>query len=326
MATTNGSNIPLGVATGGLSAGDPAGGISVATDGLLSSRIGVPDYVAPGPDEEDTVDAPGLNILALPGGINGDHRVYSNFFSDRHVIQQVAMVQPKNLLIDGLRRIFRGDNIYTYRDDEYGYPLTGDHTGEEIGSSNLTQILISDIYRYEIKHYPAITIKSGGGSYKPVSFNQNATIKYRKDIVVSDFGGQSIVRTPTHRIYAGMWDLRFDVNIYSKSQTELEELTDIVSISLQNILREELRANGLFINKIGIGGESAEKYSNDYIYSQVISVPTISEWRVEIPIDNVIEKLVFYFESTRHPIPGVKTDADVLSTPFSELIELAEVE
>ena len=40
-------------------------------------------------------------------GFNSDHIVYSSFFSDNHIVQQTAIVHPKTLLIDGLRKIFR---------------------------------------------------------------------------------------------------------------------------------------------------------------------------------------------------------------------------
>ena len=76
------------------------------------------------------------DLQNLPGtGINGEHRVYSNFYSDNNIIQQVAIVQPKNLLIDAIRSVFRNDNIYTFRTDEYGYPLTPDLTGKDIGKA-----------------------------------------------------------------------------------------------------------------------------------------------------------------------------------------------
>ena len=40
-----------------------------------------------------------INEQALPGtGSNGDHRVFSDFFSENNIIQQVAVVHPKNLL------------------------------------------------------------------------------------------------------------------------------------------------------------------------------------------------------------------------------------
>ena len=263
----------------------------------------------------------------LPGtGINGEHRVYSNFYSDNNIIQHVAIVQPKNLLIDALRSVFRRDNVYTFRTDDYGFPLTPDLTGQDIDSEDTTKILINDAYRYEVKFFPSIIIKSGGGSYKPISFNQNATYKYRRDAVVDEYGSTTFFNTPTHRVYAGMWDLSFEVGIYSESHTELEELVDIVSIALQYKLWHELRANGLFIKALNIASESAEAYANDFVYSQNITLSTLSEWRVEIPLDNIIEKLVFHFDSVMTPIPGEKDASDVQSLTYNDLIESTEIE
>jgi len=267
-----------------------------------------------------------IDLQNLPGtGNNGDHRVYSNFFSDNHIIQQVCIVQPKNLLIDILRRRFMQDNIFTYRIDEYGFPLTPDLTGGDI-DIDTTKILISDVYRKDVKFYPAITVKTGGGNYKPLSFNQNATLKYRKDTAENKYGQIVSVKTPTHRVYAGLWDMSFDVAIYSESHSELEELAEIVSAELQYVSWNELRANGLFIKSSSISGESAEAYANSYVYNQIITLKTLSEWRVEIPLDNVIEKIVFYFDSIKTPIEPFATAADFQALQFDDVMELISIE
>lgn len=268
-----------------------------------------------------------IDLQNLPGtGINGDHRVFSNFFSDNHVIQQVCIVQPKNLFIDVLRRRFALDNLYTYRMDEFGFPLTPDLTGGDIDSENTTKILISDVYRYDVKFYPAVVVKTAGGSYKPISFNQNATIKYRKDVVQNNFGQNIITKTPTHRVYAGMWENNFDITVYSESHSELEEITEIILSELQFVSWNELRANGIFIQGTNFSAENAEPYANDYIYSHTISLRTLTEWRAEIPLDNVIEKIVFYFDSTRTPIQPNATETDFQSLKFDDVLELARIE
>jgi hypothetical protein len=268
----------------------------------------------------------GLDIQNLPGtAFNADHRVYSNFFADNHIIQNVSIVQPKNLLIDILRKYFSQDNIYTYRADDYGFPATPDLTGKTIDDPSTTKILISDVYRYEIKFYPAITVKTGNGNYVPLGFNQNYSIKYRKDIIESDFGYTKEVLTPTHKVYAGVWEMNFDVTIYSESHSELEEITEITSLILQYSAWNELRANGLFIKSLSIGSESAEPYANDFVFSHTISLSTRSEWRVEIPLENIVEKIVFYFDVNRTPIPNEKDISDVQALKFEDVIEIAEI-
>lgn len=266
------------------------------------------------------------NIQNLPGtGINGEHRVYSNFFSDNYIIQQTCITQPKNLLIDVLRHNFSKDNIYTYRTDEYGFPLTVDLTGLEHDSELTTKILISDSYRYEVKFFPAIIIKSNGGAYKPLSFNQNSTLKYRVTETENLFGEKVKLKIPTHRVYAGAWDMNFDVTVYSESYHELEELVEITTMILQYVSWNELRANGVFVKNITIGGQNAETYANDYVYSQTISVPVRTEWRVEIPIDNLVEKIVFYFDSVKTPINQGSETQKILELKFEDVLEFANI-
>lgn len=266
------------------------------------------------------------NNQALPGtGANREHRVFSDFFANNHIIQQVAIVQPKNLIVQGLRDIFRKDSVYTYRDDEYGFPLTPDLTGTDPETQLSTKILISDLYRFDVKFFPAITVKHGGGNYKPISFNQEGTIKYRRDYIENEFGARQTINTPTHRVYAGKWEINLEVGIYSESLTELQEIVDIASIALQYNLWNDLRASGLFINRLTIGGESSEQYANDFIYTQNISLGCISEWRVEIPLENVIEKIMFYFESTNTSVPNEETSANSTALRYNDILDLTSI-
>jgi len=267
-----------------------------------------------------------INEQALPGtGSNGDHRVFSDFFSENNIIQQVAVVHPKNLLIQSLRDVFRKDSVYTYRSDEYGFPLTINLTGKELDSTETTKILISDIYRHDVKFYPAIVIKHSGGSYKPISFNQDGVFKYRKDFIEDAYGGRRPISIPTHKVYQGKWDLGFDIQVYSESYTELQEIIDILAMALQYVLWNDLRASGLFISSLNIGGENAEQYANDYVYAQSISIKTLSEWRVEIPIENIIEKIVFSIDSDLSSTitDGIANNSTILR--YDDLLNITKI-
>jgi hypothetical protein len=265
-----------------------------------------------------------IDQFNLPGAaVNADHIVYSSYFNDHYIIQQTAIVHPKCILIDSLRNIFRKDSIYTYRDDQYGYPLTPDLTGKEIDSPDTTKILISDSYRYETKFYPAMIIKSNGGSYKPNSFNQDMTLKYRSDVIQNEFGGRRVISTPTHRVYTGKWD--FEIGIYSESLSELNELVDITSLALQFSLWHPLRSAGLFVKSLNIGSENAEPYANDYVYSTSITLNTQSEWRAEIPIDNLVEKIVLRIEPTFHQVSGDVKPSEELTSKYESILEITQI-
>ena len=257
-------------------------------------------------------------------GINSDHMVYSNFFEDNYIVQNSAIHHPKNLLIDTLRHYFSFDNTYTYRSDEYGFPLVRDLSGTEPDTELSTEILITDTYRFDARFFPAIIIKNSGGSYKPISFNQNQTTKYRNDIIEDDFGTKKRVSIPTHIVLDGAWDVNFDVSVFSESMVELEELTEIITMILQYRAWRDLRANGLFIKTLNFSGENAEPYANDFVYSHSITINCRSEWRVEIPIENLVERVNFYFESTKTPSIISSGPVSPIKYRFSDLVELTD--
>ena len=262
----------------------------------------------------------------LPGlGSNSEHYVSSNYYFDNYIIQNSLIKHPKNLLIDALRNRFSLDSVYTYRQDEYGFPLTPDNSGQSYDTDFSTKILISDAYRYEVKFFPAIVVKITSGNYKPISFNQNGTIKYRTDIVEDLYGGRIRKSVPTHKVYAGAWEVGAEVMILTDSHTELIELVDMTAMMLQYSEWQELRANGLLIKTLSVGGENAEQYINDYIYSQSITLSCRSEWRVEIPLQNLVEKVVMNIESTMTPSYPVKTVADQVELNFDDIIDLTQI-
>ena len=262
--------------------------------------------------------------LAGPG-FNSDHFVSSSFFKDNHIIQQSLIKHPKELIIDALRHNFSNDNTFTYRQDEYGFPLTPDVSGQSYDSEFSTRILISDAYRYEVKFFPAIIVRANGGSYKPLSFNQNGTIRYKIDVIEDEYGGKVFTKTPSHKVYAGAWDLNLEVQILADSHSELVELTDITALALQYTSWQELRAHGVLIKNLSVGAENAEQYINDFIYSQSITLNCRAEWRVEIPINNLVEKVVLNIESVKTGSYPIKTSSDTLELKFNDIIELTEI-
>ena len=267
-----------------------------------------------------------INHQELPGqGFNSDHIVRSDFYTNNHIIQQSLIQHPKDLVIDTLRKNFANDSVYTYRQDEYGFPLTPNMVGKSYDTEYSTRILISDAYRYEVKFFPAIVVRANGGTYKPISFNQNGTIKYRSDLIEDDYGGKVFKDTPSHRIYAGAWDINLEVQILADSHTELIELTDMTAMILQYADWQELRANGLLVKNLSIGAENAEQYINDFVYSQNVTLNCRTEWRVEIPIANLIEKVILNIESVKTGAHPAKTSADTLELKFEDIIELTEI-
>lgn len=226
------------------------------------------------------------------------HRVYSDLFELADFVRQTATAQGKNLLIDSLRENFRQDTIYRYGTDAFGFPLTPDLTDlpPELGETRTTRIFIGDIFRYDKRYLPSITVRQTSGRYYAVSFNQEGTTRYRVDLVTDGYGHRSLVKVPTHKVFAGGWDQTFEVLVAAESTLDREELSDIVSSYLIGVARQPLQDAGLFVRTVSYGGEREEDWANDKIYMQPITVETFSEWRREIPLDSIVETINFCFE------------------------------
>jgi hypothetical protein len=227
------------------------------------------------------------------------HRVYSDLFTLADFVQQTAVSQGKNLLIDSLREYFKDDIFYKYVSDAFGFPLTPDVTDlpPDIQEERTTRIFIGDIFRYDKRYWPAITIRQSSGRTYHVSFNQNQTTKYRLDLVVDGYGERSYLRVPTHKVIAGAWDQSFEIIVATESISDREELTDIISSFFIGKIRQEIYNSGLFIRNVNIGAEREEDWGNDKVYLQSVTLETYSEWRREIPINanSLIEAINFCF-------------------------------
>lgn len=226
------------------------------------------------------------------------HKVYSDLFELANFVRQTAVGQGKNLLIDSLREHFKQDTIYRYSTDAFGFPLTPDLTDlpPDVEETRTSRIFIGDIFRYDKRYLPSITVRQTSGRYYAVSFNQEGTTRYRVDLVLDGYGNRSLVKVPTHKVYAGGWDQTLEVTVAAESTLDREELSDIVSSYLIGVARQPLHEAGLFIKTVSYGGEREEDWANDKIYIQPITVETFSEWRREIPIENLVETINFCFE------------------------------
>ena len=228
------------------------------------------------------------------------HIVYSDLFDLSNFVQQTAVTHGKNLIVDSLREYFRQDLIYKYREDGFGFPLTPDHTElpPDIQEERSTRIYIGDIFRYDKRYWPSLTVRYSSGRNYHVSFNQNNTTRYRLDLVVDGYGERSYLRVPTHQVYAGAWDQSFEITIAAESTPDREELTDIVSSFFIGQIRQEIYESGLFIKNVSLGAEREEDWGNEKVYLQSITLETFTEWRREIPLNanNLVEAINFCFE------------------------------
>lgn len=228
-------------------------------------------------------------------------KVFSDIFALDHIVRHTGIIHGRNLIIDHLREAFARDHEYRYVADIFGYPKTPSHLGlapdAGLTDTTTTRILIAGFHRYVQSYLPVISVRQTSSSYKPISFNQNRfTLSYEYQRQEDGYGNVDFIKVPSKYIFAGAWEQNFEIKVTSNSQEDTASIADIVMITLQATYRNSLERNGLFIKKISASGENAESVnSNDPVFSVSISAETYSEWRREIPISNVLDRIRLCF-------------------------------
>ena len=227
------------------------------------------------------------------------HNVLTDIFDLEYIVQQTGMMHGKNILIDFLREIFRQDRQYKFVSDVFGYPLTPSHLGLDpnagFDTNETTRIYIGSSYRQDVKFNPSIIVKNTSSRYKPISFNQDAkTLIYETTVLTDGYGRHTVIRTPKYHRLVGAWEQNFELKVIAESELDREEITDIVMATIMGTRRIELEKAGLHIKTISSNGETETPYANDYLYSTSITVETRSEWKVNIPVTDICDRIALY--------------------------------
>jgi hypothetical protein len=248
--------------------------------------------------------------------------LFSDIYNLDFFVQNVGIAAGRNLLVDILRENFSRDKEYRYERDAFGFPKTPSLSGLDpeagIIDDSTTRLYIGSAYRYDITYLPAIIVRQTSSNYHPISFNQNQwVLQYERQKVIDGYGNIDLVNTPSAYTFAGAWDQTFEVKVISRSLEDVVALADIILISLQATYRKTLQQNGLFIKNVSAGGESAESIGgNDPLFSLAINVSTYSEWRREISISNLVDRLQVCFL-----LDIINTDVPATGLTIKETIE-----
>lgn len=246
--------------------------------------------------------------------------VFSDIYQLHDVVKQSGIMMGRNLLIDTLREAFAKDREFHYVSDKFGYPKTPGQIGLDPSSGILndvtTRIFIGSTHRDDVAFFPAITIRPTNISYFPISFNRNrGTIKYGFQRLTDGYGNSEIIQVPVATVFAGAWEQTFEIKVASRSLEDCTSITDTVMVILQDIYNDDLLRNGLFIKNVAAGGQTEDNIGEaDPVFYIPITVNTYSEWRREIPISNLIERiqLCFSFDLSPDDVPATGLDAKFL--------------
>jgi hypothetical protein len=215
------------------------------------------------------------------------------------IYQNTALRYGKELIVSTLQEVFSRDSYYHYQRDVWGFPKIPDHTNLPLGTGvhdDITsRLYIGEKWPYnEGIYYPCLLISAGGANYVPISFNRDKYAVQWKPIVFEDgYGKRKIYSIPDHFIQVGALEFSIDVNIHAKDTTSRDELHDILMPIFYDIEFDNLKNSGLVILKVSSGGPSEKGDRNDQIYQQTITLNCRGEFRRQIPIGSVIDRINF---------------------------------
>lgn len=229
--------------------------------------------------------------------------VTNNFFrSDLqgiyHVVQSSMIVYPKEMIIAVLRDFFSQDSYYHYVKDDYGFAKTTDHTDLPLNAglydNSSTRLFIGENYRYDGIYYPAILVKANSSKYVPISANREAGATIYEDVIYEDgYGHSSTIYVPKYLTFAGIWEGSIGIDIITRSLRSRDDLVELVALCFTDIMFDTLRKAGIVVKPPSISGPSESDDRNDKLFRQTITMDIRSEWRRNIPVKNVIDKILF---------------------------------
>ena len=167
----------------------------------------------------------------------------SNLYSIHNVVQNTQILFPKELIISTMREYFSKDSKYHYVEDEWGFPKITDHTDVNpragLDDDLETRIYIGQENRFDVKFYPTVLVKNTKASSYNISINQEEEcVSYGFTYFEDSQGNTTSLKTPVNFIFAGAWDLGFDIDVVTEGPQDRSTIVEAISMLFQNIKRD----------------------------------------------------------------------------------------
>jgi hypothetical protein len=212
-----------------------------------------------------------------------------------NVVQNTMLRYPKDLIISGLREYFADDSYYHYVRDEWGFPKTPDHTDLEPGAGlyddATTRLFIGEAYRYDGIYYPALLVRAGSMRYVPISMSRNkGRIDYTNTRFVDGYGNETLFSTPAVFVFDGAWEGQINIDILTRGIRARDDLVELVGIYFAALRPDDFAKAGVAIKpNVSVGSATEGEDRNDKLYKQTVTLDIRTEWKIEVPIANVLD-------------------------------------
>lgn len=256
----------------------------------------------------------------------------SDLYNIHNIIQNSMLVYPKEIIIATLRDFFAKDSYYHYAKDQWGFANTTDHTNLPLGADIpqfkdqqglSTRIFIGEAYRFDSIYYPAVLVRSGGFRYVPISINRDqGSVQYKTVIFEDGYGNQVFIKQPESFITVGAYEGSVVIDVLTRSLRSRDDIVELISILFTEIAFNFLYDIGITVKPLSVSAPSETEDRNDKLFKQSITLDLRLEWRREIPIDTLIDRILFAveFQNLNNPdsIPALNleivTEVNIVDT------------
>jgi hypothetical protein len=101
-------------------------------------------------------------------------------------------------------------------------------------------------------------------------------------------------RLDAAKAFGGKFEVSFDLDCIARDPVQLEEIGDLVVMSLWHDKKPRLEAEGIELLDVSLGGESEESYDENagsFFYMASVSVQLRADWEVHEPLPLVISRV-----------------------------------
>ena len=112
-------------------------------------------------------------------------------------------------------------------------------------------------------------------------------------ILEDGYGNQTFLRRPQSYVTAGVWEGSIIVDVYSRSLRARDDLVELVGMCFAEVSFDTLHEVGIIVKPPIIAAPTEGDDRNDKLFRQSITLNIRTEWRREIPIENLIDTILF---------------------------------
>jgi len=218
-----------------------------------------------------------------------------------NVVQNSMIVYPKEMIIAVLRDYFSEDTYYHYSKDKWGFANTVDETDlpQDAGVHDdvTTRLFIGENYRDNIVFYPAILVKHAGSRSIPISINrEESTVIWDIRAFDDGYGNITFFKNPKSFVFAGAWEGSIAIDVMTRSLRARDDLVQEVALCFTDIRFKLMQKAGIICKPVEVSSPSETDDRNGKLFRQTITLPIRTEWRREIPINNIVAAISFSLE------------------------------